>query len=485
MRKWHKNICKIVKTRTLKEKVTMKWSLDNIKNWTSGKVLSNFRNEFDFIGTDTRADLSGKIFIALKGESYDAHDYLDQAVLKGATALIVHRIDSKFEILKEKVTVILVTDTLTALQDLAHHYRKTLKTTIIGITGSNGKTTTKEFTAEILRTHKKTHFNQGSFNNHWGVPLTILQIDVDAEFAVIEMGMNHLGEISKLVKIADPDIVVCTMVGTAHLGPMGSQANVAKAKSEIYLDSRENTIRIFNQDQDWTFDMMYPVAKKYPASRMLSFSEKNDKADVFMKIEEISMQEMKVSGAIAGKPGAATIPIFGKQNLTNVMAAATIAYACKVPLEKIWQGLQNCKASWGRNQLIKSNTGAEILFDGYNANPDSMQALLQNIPLLKISGKKIGVFGQMKELGKDSAAEHKKLGQSVGQTGFQEIYFIGEDYKHFSEGLAQTRHDGLVYIAYEYSPDLGAKLLKSVKPGDAVIIKGSRGAQTERFLEGL
>ncbi len=463
----------------------MKWQLDDITKWTHGDLVSVHTRAFDFIGTDTRSNLTGKIFIALKGDSYDAHDYLDQAVQKGAAALMVQRLDPKFEKLKDQVSILLVKDTLVALQNFAHHYQETLKTQIIGITGSNGKTTTKEFTAQILSSWKKTHYSQGSFNNHWGVPMTLLEIPPDTEFAVLEMGMNHAGEIEKLVEIANPDIVVCTMVGTAHLGNLGSQANVAKAKSEIYMASREDTVRIFNQDQDWTFDMMYPVSKKYPASRMLSFSEKNDKADVFMKIEELTMKHMKISGSIAGQAGSATVPIFGKQNLTNMMAAATIAYVCKVPLEKIWQGLESCKTAWGRNQFIQSNTGAEILFDGYNANPDSMAALLENIPLLKVSGKKIGVFGQMKELGSDSAAAHRKLGTMVGETGFGEIYFIGEDHEYFSEGLAQTRHTGPVYIAYDFSPDLGAKLLKSLKPGDTVVIKGSRGAETERFVEAI
>ncbi len=464
----------------------MKWQLDDIVKWTQGElVATNSIVSFQSIGTDTRLDLTGKVFIALKGDSYDAHDYLDQAVKMGAAALIVDRLRPEFEKLKSQVNIILVKDTLAALQQFAQNYRKTLKAQIIGITGSNGKTTTKEFAAQILSGWKKTHCSRGSFNNHWGVPMTLLEIDSDTEFAVIEMGMNHAGEIERLVQIADPDIVVCTMVGTAHLGHMGSQAHIAKAKSEIYMTSREQTIRIFNQDQDWTFDMMYPVSKKFPASRMLSFSEKNDKADVFMKIEELSMRNMKISGSIAGQSGTATVPIFGKQNLTNLMAAATLAYVCKVPMEKIWQGLENCKSSWGRNQFVQSKTGAEILFDGYNANPDSMSALLENLPLLKLNGKKIGVFGQMKELGNESAAAHKKLGQMAGESAFNEIYFVGEDFKYFSEGLAQTRHDGPVYIAYEYSADLGEKLLKTLKPGDTVVIKGSRGAQTESFVEAI
>ena len=171
----------------------MKWQLEDIVKWTSGNLISAFTNTFDSIGTDTRSDLSGKVFIALKGDAFDAHDYLDKAVEKGATALIVHRLDAKFENLKSKVSIILVPDTLIALQDFAKGYRKTLKTQIIGITGSNGKTTTKEFAAQILSAHKKTHYSQGSFNNHWGVPMTLLQIETDTAYAVVEKSKQTAG----------------------------------------------------------------------------------------------------------------------------------------------------------------------------------------------------------------------------------------------------------------------------------------------------
>src|SRR3989344_4653814 len=182
----------------------MKWHLNQIAEWTKAKKISEHHKEFSEVGTDTRKDLSGQIFIALKGDAFDAHNYLDQAVQQGAKALIAHELPERFSHLKEKVSILKVQDTLKALQDFSHGYRKTLKTKIIGITGSNGKTTTKEFTAQILGQYKKTHYSQGSFNNHWGVPLTLLSIPQDADFAVVEMRMNHAGEITHLLKIADP-----------------------------------------------------------------------------------------------------------------------------------------------------------------------------------------------------------------------------------------------------------------------------------------
>lgn len=426
----------------------MKWTLEQIAKWTAGEVLSTHQTSFSQIGTDTRADLTDQVFVALKGDSFDAHDYLDQAAAKGASLLLVHTLPEKFSDLKKKVSIIQVADTLKGLQDFAHGYRQSLSTQIIGITGSNGKTTTKEFTAQILSQFKKTHYSQGSFNNHWGVPLTLLGIPTDADFAVVEMGMNHAGEITQLVRIADPDIVVCTMVGTAHIEFFKTREKIAEAKREIYLDSRPDTIRIFNQDQGLTFDMMYPVAKRYPDSRMLSFSQKNHEADVYFKIEYLKMKEMKISGSIAAVRGEAVIPVFGQQNLVNLMAAATIAYVCKIAPESIWKALVECRTSWGRNQFIDTASGAEILFDGYNANPDSMRALIENIPLLKCDGKKIGIFGQMKEQGEHATQAHVDLALLAGAGGFSQVYFVGENHLDFSKGLLGSGFSGEIGRAH-------------------------------------
>lgn len=463
---------------------TMKpqWTLEQIARWSHGKILSTQQTTFHEVGTDTRKDLTGQVFVALKGDNYDAHDYLDKAVSMGAGLLIVHRLDAKFADLKNKVSIIEVPDTLKGLQDFAHGYRSIITAKIIGITGSNGKTTTKEFTAAILGQFKKTHFNQGSFNNHWGVPLTILQIPPNADFAVVEMGMNHAGEITELVKIADPDVVVCTMVGRAHIEYFGTQKKIAEAKAEIYMESREDTIRVFNQDQDLTFDMMYPIAKKYPASRMLSFSERNKDADVFFKIEELSASGLKISGNIAAQWGSAEVPIFGKHNLTNLLAAANLAYAVGMPAEKIWLALPHCKSTWGRNQFIETAVGATVLFDGYNANPDSMKALLENIPLLKTEGRKIGVFGQMKELGDLAPEMHRELAIAASMSGYDFIYFIGENFEDFENGLQHTDYKHYK-VANDLTEVMGQHFLTNVASGDLITVKGSRGAKTERFVE--
>ncbi len=459
-----------------------KWTIEQVAQWTDGKIISRVRTEFSEIGTDTRQNLKDKIFIALVGETYDAHEYLSKAYMAGAGLLIIHRLDHRFEVLSDKISVIVVEDTLIALQSFAKNYRQSLATEFIAITGSNGKTTTKEFTAAILNNYQKTHFNQGSFNNHWGVPLTLLSTPTDAAFAVIEMGMNHAGEISRLVELAQPDYVVCTMVGRAHIEYFGTIEKIAEAKQEIYLSSGENTVRIFNQDQDLTFDMMYPSAKKFPAGRMLSFSEKNKEADVFFQVESFTQSGLKIHGSIAAVPGVAEIPVFGQHNIVNLMAAACLSYAAGMPPEDIWHSLPFCKSSWGRNQFIQSDRKVDILFDGYNANPDSMKALIENIKTLSVQGRKIAALGQMRELGAQSAALHKELGELVGQQKFDFVFFIGENFKDFEAGLKAAG-----FKNYNLDADLTEAMEKSffklIKPKDFIFVKGSRGIRTERFVE--
>lgn len=463
----------------------MLWTLEQLARWSKGKVISTVQTEFSKFGADTRKDLTGQVFIALKGDQFDAHQFIDKAISQNAACIIIHQSAEQNQLVesaKGKVSLILVEDTLKALQDIATEYRKTLKAKFIGITGSNGKTTTKEFTAAILSQYKKTHFNEGSFNNHWGVPLTILQVQPDVDFAVIEMGMNHAGEISRLVEIANPDYVVCTMVGRAHIEHFGTLKAIAQAKEEIYQASSENTVRIFNQDQDLTFDMMYPVAKKYPASRMLTFSENNNEADVYFKLESQSTAGMVISGSIAGYKSTATVPLFGTHNITNLMAAATLAYACGMKAEEIWKALSLCHSTWGRNEFIKTKIGVDILFDGYNANPDSMVALLKNIQMVQSKGLRIGVFGQMKELGSHASAEHIALGKLVAQCGFDFVFFIGENAKDFEKGLTEENFLNSM-VDTELSESIGQKYLQFLKPETFVVIKGSRGARTERFVE--
>lgn len=459
-----------------------KLDLDTIAEVTEGKIFSEVATEFTGIGTDTRANLAGQIFVALKGESFDAHDFCTKAVEQGAKALIIHRLPADLPQLRSKVTVIVVKDTLKALQDIACYVRHQSLASFVGITGSNGKTTSKEFAAAVLSATKKVHYSKGSFNNHWGVPFSILAEPEGTEVTILEMGMNHAGELTELCEVADPDIVVCSVVGRAHIEHFGSVEKIAAAKEEIYNAAPEKARRIYNLDNPWTMKMYVKARTRFPhADRILSFSQMNPKADVFLQIEQMSMHSLKVKGRILGLAGSAEIPVFGAHNLTNVMVAASIAVAVGLTAETVWSALPRCKTNWGRNQILKTKSGAEILFDAYNANPDSMGALMANVPLLSAQ-RKVGVFAEMLELGEHASQAHREVGELAGKAGLDAIWFYGEHAADFEAGVKASGFSKKLMISNSYEESLASEVAGMLKDGDVALVKGSRGMKLERFV---
>lgn len=448
---------------------------------TGGAAVSTVAERFDGLGTDTRGDLQGKLFIALAGESFDAHDFAADAVARGAGGLVIHRWTPALEAMKGRVTIVQVTDTLTALQAMGRAARRASKAFVIGLTGSNGKTTTKEFTAAVLSPFRDVHWSKGSFNNHWGVPFTLLELEPEHEVAVVEMGMNHPGEITTLVGIAEPDAVLCTMVGRAHVEHFGSVENIAAAKEEIYEAARPDAVRIYNLDNPWTRAMHDKASARFPKARRLTFSSESA-ADVRLRIADLTMRDLVVEGRIAGVEAQARVPVFGAQNLVNLMAAAASGLAAGLGAGEIWESLGHCRTAWGRNQFVKLKSGAEMIFDAYNANPDSMAALLENMALVKVSGRRVGVFGQMRELGSQSPVLHEELGRLVGARGFDEIFFVGSDREAFQRGLKSGGHRGSVRVDEDFTESMGSELAGGLRDGDIVIVKGSRGMKLERFV---
>ncbi|MNJ99789.1 UDP-N-acetylmuramoyl-tripeptide--D-alanyl-D-alanine ligase [compost metagenome] len=456
--------------------------LATIVKVTQGQALSTKAESFSGIGTDTRVSLEGQFFIALKGEAFDAHQFLDKAAQQGAAGLLVHEDNAQVQALKNKITVVLVPDTLKALQQLGNWARHQSQAQVIGITGSNGKTTTKEFAAALIGSAKDVHYNKGSFNNHWGVPFTLLQLPEKKDVALIEMGMNHAGELTELVHIAEPDVVVCTMVGRAHMEFFGTIEKVAEAKEEIYEASGKNTLRVYNLDNTQTHNMYVKAANKYPKDKLLTFSSEDPKADVHLTIVSMDMNEIFVKGIVGGQEGSARIQVFGAQNLTNLMAAATLGLAVGMTPAQVWAGLEKCKTNWGRNQLVKLKSGAQMIFDAYNANPDSMKALIDNVKLLSVPGKKIGVFGEMLEMGSGSADLHEELGERAGKAGFNKVYFTGVDAPAFKKGLEKSGYSGESMIRAEFEETAAKDLADALKEGDIAVVKGSRGMKLERFV---
>ncbi|MES2965948.1 MAG: UDP-N-acetylmuramoyl-tripeptide--D-alanyl-D-alanine ligase [Bdellovibrionota bacterium] len=489
-----------------------KLSLEELVSGTEGRVVSQFSREYRGVGTDTRIDLSGLVFFALKGDSFDAHDFLSKAADANAAALVVHRLsDADAKALENRVTIVQVDDTLKALQLLGNFWRHKMKARIVGVTGTNGKTTTKEFSAAIIGSKLRVQYSKGSFNNHWGVPISLLSIAPEHEVAVIEMGMNHPGELKVLDEIAEPDAVLCTMVGRGHLEGVGSIEGAARAKSEIYEFAPKSATRIFNLENDHTLAMFEKFGRSHPPEKVLTFAgleyarekkwvglgggleptisgtEAWPRLDVSFEVVTIEADSIVIRGEIQGVGGETRVPVFGRQNVTNLMAASCFALHCGLTPAEIWTALPLCKNAWGRNQWVDLQSGARALFDAYNANPESMRAAIENFAQLSIprGGRKIAILGEMREMGSHAPAVHRELGEVVGRAKFDEVCFVGPSSAEFASGLKSAGHLKTPVLSNTYEQNLAATKLPVLDEKDFVLIKGSRGMQLEKALADL
>ncbi len=466
------------------EKVELSWKLtaEQLAQIVNGEVLSHSGATASGLATDTRKDMSGQLFVALKGESFDAHDFLDQCVEKGAHCLLVHSESTRLQALKEKISIVKVSDTLNALQTLARWWRRECGWKVLAITGSSGKTTTKEILKGLLMPSHRVFAHDKNFNNHWGVPFTLLAAPEDAEIVITEMGMSHLGEIAELCKIAEPDAVVCTMVGQAHIGELGSLENIKKAKEEIYLNS-PNAVQVFNIDNEKTMEM-YEAASRYTNSTMITFSNFRSEADIQIRANDMSFKGLDIKGNIRGVGGTAKVSIVGRHNTVNISAAVGLALAAGMEPEFIWRALNHLELkSWGRNQLLHLENGAHIIFDAYNANPESMAVLIKNLFELFAEGRKIAILGEMGELGSKASECHWALGEMVGNTDIELVWFLGEHGADFEAGLKSSGFDKTYFISNSYEEVLALKIGSVIEPTDIVIVKGSRFMKLEQVVQ--
>jgi UDP-N-acetylmuramoyl-tripeptide--D-alanyl-D-alanine ligase len=444
---------------------------------TGGQILSQVAAPFVRVSTDSRADLTGKLFIPLKGENFDGHDYVAQAVEKGATAVMVGKWKAEWQPLLNQASFVQVPDTLQGLQSFGRFWRRKHKFKVIAVTGSNGKTSTKEFTYALLKDKFKTHASKGSYNNHWGVPLSILEAGSDITHLILEMGMNHGGELFRLCMIGEPDIVTVTTVGRAHIGELGSQENVAKAKEEIYV-ACSNAVQIFNVDNEWTMRMHARAHGK-----KMTFSAFKPGVDVHFRAQRISWEGLDILGHIKHVEGNCWVQVMGRQNVVNLMAAASLALAAGMEPAEIWKALGKIDdVAWGRNQIVLLNNGARVLFDAYNANPDSMQALLKNVYEMDVPGRKFLIAGDMKELGTFTEAAHQEMGEKAAACGFEGIWYVGANGLAFAKGLDKVAKPKTFHISADVDQKFAAEFLKLIQDGDLVAVKASRGMALERVL---
>jgi UDP-N-acetylmuramoyl-tripeptide--D-alanyl-D-alanine ligase len=459
-----------------------KMHIDVLEDGTRGKIKHKKNSDFAGITTDSRKDVQDKIFFALKGEVHDGHDFVEAAVKNGVGAVVYHTWNPAWKPLLKSTTWIEVDDTLKALQNLARFWRKKWGKKIIGVTGSNGKTSVKDFAHTLISGGKKVLKNQGSFNNHWGLPLTLLELNDQYEIAIVEMGMNHAGEIKALCQIAEPDIAVVNNVGRAHSENFASLDAIAKAKEEIYFGLKEDGVGVFNLADPQTAKMLEEWREEM--ARIVTFG--TPEADVYFALKDWQKNGLTISGKISGMENTVTVPLWGEQNVLNLMDAAALAVAADVSPQIIWKQLPECRTGWGRNQWVDLKSGASLLFDAYNANPDSFAALFKNLAKMPTKpARMIGVFGEMLEQGDVRDIVHMELGKLAAESCLTDVFFIGKSGAQFQRGFEAVKSSKSLAISDSYEESLALKIKSMLDTNSLVAVKGSRGGALERVVLGL
>ncbi|MHB8678593.1 MAG: UDP-N-acetylmuramoyl-tripeptide--D-alanyl-D-alanine ligase [Rudaea sp.] len=442
----------------------MNLRLADVVVWTKGSLRGTDTAVND-VFTDTRKPVAGAMFVALKGENFDAHDYVAQAKSGGAAAALVARP------VAVDLPQVVVADTLLALGDLASAVRAQRRARVAGITGSNGKTTVKTLLASILAQCGKTHVNAGNLNNEIGLPLSILATPEDARYAVLEMGAGKPGDIAYLAAIARPEIALVNNIAPAHLERLGSLEGIAQTKAAIYAALPAHGIAVINADESFA-DYFAGVAG---TRRVLRFGIEHE-ADVHADIRAIGAHSEFALITPSGRIDV-NLPLPGRHNVMNALAAAALALAFETPLAAIKHGLETAAPVAGRLIRHVMPGGWSLIDDSYNANPGSTAAAIAT--LAAEPGETWLVLGDMRELGADADKLHAQIGALAKQGGIAHLYTVGERSAHASAAFgANARH-------FASQKELGAALAAAVRPGTVVLVKGSRGSAMERVVQAL
>ncbi len=433
------------------------------------------RMEIRGVSIDSRTIKPGELFIALKGDRFDGHDFVADVIRKGAWGAVVERgwVSNSDP---APANVVPVDDTLRALQDLASLHRRKFSVPVVGVTGSNGKTTTKEMLAAILARRGPVLKNEGNLNNHIGVPLTLMRLNADHRTAVVEMGMSARGEIDLLARITAPTVGVITNIGPAHLEFLGSREGVAEAKGELLDNLRPDGTAVLNAD-----DRFIDVLKKKFRGRTITFGIDHPADVSASRIVQHPDRAEFVMGT-GGKSYEVALRTAGIHNIANALAAAAGAVAVGLTLDDIKEGLEGFVPVAGRSE-IKEVKGRIILADYYNANPASMEAAIGTLAALRAGKKGIAVLGDMLELGEAGAEAHRQIGRTAARSGVDVVMTIGALSRHIAEGAIGEGMPRERVIEATSHADAAKRLLALTKPGDVILLKGSRGMKMEKILE--
>ena len=439
-------------------------ALSTIAQWTQGRLLGG-DVEVQSVAIDSRTLKPGALFVALRGEHHDGHDFVEAAQCNGAAAALVERP------LATDLPQVVVADGERALGALAAGVRARSAACVVGITGSNGKTTVKTLLAGILSRHAPTHFSSGSFNNEIGLPLTVLSVPPDTRFVVLEMGAGKPGDIAYLAQIAKPRIGLVNNIAPAHLERMGSIEMIAQTKGALYSALPADGVAVINAD-----DVFAGCSPDPPQGRRVRLFGPDPPADVSARFDASSNPGAFTLVSPAGEIEV-SLALGGRHNTMNALAAAGLALACAVPLETIKRGLESASAVPGRSARRAHASGAWLIDDTYNANPASFAAAVAT--LAACNGRRILVAGDMRELGPGAQSLHAQVGELAKASGIDALYAVGE----LSEATArafgrQARH-------FADQATLIEALRDELVAGNTLLIKGSRGSAMDRVVDAL
>jgi UDP-N-acetylmuramoyl-tripeptide--D-alanyl-D-alanine ligase len=444
----------------------MMGTLASLAQTLSG-TLQGADTSFSRVVTDTRQLAAGDLFVALKGERFDAHEFIGEARQRGAAGALVARV------VDDALPQVRVADTLDGLQQFAMHWRARFTNPVVAVTGSNGKTTTKQMLSSIFAARGPVLATAGNLNNHIGVPLTLLSLRAEHQTAVIEMGANHLREIARLTELARPGVGVVTQAGDAHLEGFGSRDGVARGKGELFAGLREG-IAVINHD-----DVYFPLWKDMAAggaNSVLSFGL-TERADVHALHIEVGAEQARFDLVTPGGRAAVRLPLAGRHNVANALAAAACGVALGLEPDEIARGLGAVRNVGGRLAWKATPQGARLVDDSYNANPTSLRAAMEL--LAAQPGHRVLVLGGMAELGADAAERHAEAGRIARALGIDVLLTLGplaaEAASAFGEGGENfSDHAALAERAQ-------ALLARDT----TVLVKGSRSARMERVVAAL
>lgn len=434
--------------------------------------------EIKGVSIDSRSIRVGELFLAIRGDRFDGHDFVLDAFKRGAWGAVVERsvLEQRYSSLGNLKNIFPVEDTLHALQEMSFMHRRKFTLPIVGITGSNGKTTTKEMLASILMQRGPVLKNEGNLNNHIGVPLTLLKLDANHKTAAIEMGMSGLGEIDLLARLVGPDAGVITNIGPAHLEFLGSMDRIAQAKGELLMNLRSDGTAVLNAD-----DAYFKKLKSCFSGRIRTFGIVSE-TDV--RASDIRQGADYTDFTISADNARVDIRLYsvGRHNIYNALAAATAGLAVGMSLDDIRRGLDAFRPVAMRSELRQLH-GRTVLADCYNANPGSMDAALTTLISLKAGGKTVAVLGDMLELGASADESHRAIGRTAALLGVDTLIVIGANAGEVIEGAIQAGMPKDRAFSVSSNSEAARLLREQSGSGDAVLIKGSRGMKMEKILE--